>query len=91
MESGKTFTREFKMEMVKLITEGGASVAQVARDLEIPATEIYQWIKELSSRPEEEFPGLGHPTSDAEIIRELRREIERLKTENEILRKKRGA
>lgn len=83
----KPYTRQFKAELVKMITDGGASPAQVAKDLEIPLETLYQWIQELTAKPEEVFPGKGQITSDAEIIRKLKRENERLKKECEMLRK----
>jgi transposase len=86
MVSGKTYPWEFRNETVKLITEGGASAFQIAKDLDLPVDTLYKWIKELSSKQEEEFPGRGQVTSDAEIIRLLKRENERLKVECEILK-----
>jgi len=86
----KPYTREFKSDVVKMITTGGASAAQVAADLDIPLKTLYQWIKELTAKPEEVFPGKGRITSDAEENRKLRREIERLKMECEILKRAQG-
>ena len=86
----KPYTREFKNDVVKMITTGGASAAQVAADLDIPLKTLYQWIKEMTAKPEELFPGKGRITSDAEVIRKLKRENERLKLECEILRKAQG-
>ena len=82
------YTREFKIETVKLVTEGGASAAEVARDMGIHANTLYKWIQEFAAKPEEAFPGKGHlASSDAELIRQLKRENERLKMEREILKK----
>ena len=83
----KPYTSEFKTKVVNMITGGGASAAQVSNDMDIPLKTLYQWIQELTVKPEEVFPGRGQITSDAEIIRKLRRENERLKQECEILRK----
>ena len=84
----KNYTREFKVETVKLVTEGGASASQVARDMGIHPNTLYKWIQELSSKPGEAFPGKGHvASSDAETIRQLQRENERLKMERDILKK----
>lgn len=84
----KSFTREFKIETVKLVTERGASAGQVADDMGIHVNTLYKWIREFSAKPEEAFPGKGNmASSDAEIIRELKRENERLKMEREILKK----
>ena len=85
----KPYTEEFKAELVNMITGGGASAAQVAKDMDIDLKQVYQWIKELSSKPERSYPGNGSITSDAEVIRKLKRENERLKQECEMLKKAR--
>jgi transposase-like protein len=42
----RNFTREFKLEAVKLVKERGVSVSQVARDLDIGASVIGRWVRE---------------------------------------------
>jgi transposase len=42
----RVFTREFKLEAVKLVKERGVSVSQVARDLDIGASVIGRWVRE---------------------------------------------
>jgi transposase len=83
----KTYTREFKIETVKLVTDGGSHVPEIARDMGIHPNTLYNWIQQFSAKPEEAFPGKGNVASDAEIIRQLKRENERLKMEREILKK----
>ncbi len=84
----KNYTREFKIETVKLVTEGGAKVREIARDMGIHPNTLYNWIQQFSAKPEAAFPGKGHTSeSDAETIRQLKRENERLKMEREILKK----
>jgi transposase len=84
----KNYTKEFKVETVKLVTEGGAKVPEIARDMGIHPNTLYNWIQEFSAKPAAAFPGKGHTSeSDAETIRQLKRENERLKMEREILKK----
>ena len=83
----KSYTREFKVETVKLVTDGDAKVSEIARDMGIHPNTLYNWIQQFSAKPEEAFPGKGHVASDAEVIRQLKRENERLKMEREILKK----
>jgi transposase len=83
----KTYSREFKVETVKLITERGESVSQVALDMGIHENTLYKWVRTLSAKPEEAFPGKGHMASDAEMLRQLKRENERLRMERDILKK----
>ena len=83
----RRFTREFKVETVKLITDGDNSVSQIAADLGIHPNTLYKWVKQYSDKPQEASPGSGHVTSDAEMIRQLKRDNERLKMERDILKK----
>ena len=83
--SRKQYSSEFKREAVRLVTEGGLSMAQVARDLGLNDNLISRWKKEAAQNGERAFPGQGHP-QDEELAR-LRRENEVLRQEREILKK----
>ncbi len=83
----KRFTREFKIETVKLVTDSDSSVNEIATDLGIHPNTLYKWVRLYPEKPQEAFPGSGHVTSDAETIRQLKRENERLKMERDILKK----
>jgi len=84
----KSYTREFKVETVKLVTEGGAGANQVADDMGIHVNTLYKWIRDLSAKPQDAFPGKGHMAcSDAEMVRQLKRELDRVKMERDILKK----
>jgi transposase len=83
----KTYTPEFKREAVRLAQTSGKPIAQVARELGISDTSIHQWRKELSDHGSEAFPGSGHQTAQEEELRQLKRELERVKQERDILKK----
>jgi transposase len=88
MLSRKSFTKEFKIETVKMATGSDTSVNQVAQDMGIHPNTLYRWVKQFSEKPEAAFPGKGHlVSSEAETIRQLKRENERLKMERDILKK----
>ena len=80
----RSFSKEFKVDAVRLLTARGCSVAQVARDLGIRDTLLGRWKQELARSPKTAFPGQGHGTPEEE---ELRRENERLRMERDILKK----
>ncbi len=61
----KTYTQEFKREAVRLAQTSGKPIAQVARELGISDTSIYQWRKALSAHGDDAFPGSGHQTAKA--------------------------
>ena len=47
----RKFSREFKVEAVRLIKERGVSAAQAARDLDVHETVLRKWVRELASDP----------------------------------------
>ena len=55
----KKYTREFKIEAVRLVTDGGVSIAQASRDLGVDANVLGRWKKELSEDSKHAFPGKG--------------------------------
>ena len=83
----RNFTREYKIEAVKLVTEAGNSQAQVASDLGIHPNTINKWVRQYDERPQEAFPGKGHQLTESEALRQLQRENERLRMERDILKK----
>jgi transposase len=87
---GKTqpsYTKEFKQQAVKLCETSEKSQAEIARDLGVADSSLSKWRKEFGEHGEEAFPGKGHQTPLEEENRRLRREIEILKQEREILKK----
>ncbi len=83
----KTYTQEFKCEAVRLAQTSGKPIAQVARELGISDTSIYQWRKALATHGDEAFPGSGHQTAQEEELRRLKRELEVTRQERDILKK----
>jgi transposase len=83
----RKFSREFKVEAVKLVSERGVSVAQAGRDLGIHENVLRKWVKELGSDPVQAFPGHGQMKPEQLEIERLRREVTKLKAERDILKK----
>jgi transposase len=83
----RRFSREFKVEAVKLVRERGVSVAQAARDLDVHENVLRKWAKEFGSDPAHAFPGHGQMKPEQMEIERLRREVNKLKAERDILRK----
>lgn len=83
----RSFTREFKIETVQMLTSTDTSVVQAAEDLGIHPNTLYKWVRQYGERPEDAFPGKGRQASEAEQIRQLQRENQRLRTERDILKK----
>ena len=82
MEKRRQFSREFKLEAVKLVKNRGVSVAQASRDLGVHENVLRKWVRELAADPQQAFPGQG-------VMKPEQAEIERLKKENAKLRMER--
>lgn len=83
----KSYTREYKLEAVRLATTGDRSIAQVARDLGINKNTFYNWRKDLEADPEQAFPGKGRLKPQDEELRRLRRALARAEQERDFLKK----
>ena len=83
----RIFSREFKVEAVRLVQERGVSIAQASRDLDLNDNVLRRWIREMSSDPSQAFPGHGQMKADALEVEKLRREVVRLRAERDILKK----
>jgi transposase-like protein len=81
--SRRKFTDEFKAETVKLIRESGRSVGSVAKELDLTETAVRDWVKKAKSSGSADALS---PDERAEL-RRLRKEIQELRMEKEILRK----
>ena len=86
----KKYERQFKIDAVSMVINGERSVAEVARDLGITADALYRWKRELSREKTEAFPGKGRLGPQEEELRRLRRELEQVKEDREILKKALG-
>ena len=83
----RQYTREFKLEAVRLIKERGVSYAQAAGDLGVHPTQLRDWVKKFADDPQHSFPGHGQMKPEQLEIARLRREVTKLKAERDILKK----
>src|SRR5690348_18354185 len=82
-----TYTKEFKQQAIQLFETSGKSKTRIARDLGISDSALSKWCKEFGERGEEAFPGKGHQTAIEEENKKLKREMEILRQERDILKK----
>ena len=83
----RKFTREFKLEAVRLIKERGVSYAQASQDLGVHVSQLRNWVKALADDPQQAFPGHGQMKPEQQEIARLKREVAKLKAERDILKK----
>ena len=55
----RKFTREFKLEAVRLIKDRGVSYVQASQDLGVHVSQLRDWVKKFSDDPQHAFPGHG--------------------------------
>ena len=83
----RRFTREYKVEAVKLALSGAKSQKEVAKDLDLNPETLYRWVAEFRKDPSQSFPGNGELKDRDREIEQLRRENARLQAENAFLKK----
>ena len=84
----RKFTREFKLEAVRLIKDRGVSVAQASRDLGVHGTVLRNWVKAFAGDPQHALPGQGQMKPEQAEIARLKREVTKLKAERDLPQKK---
>lgn len=87
MQKRQRFTAEFKREAVRLLKAGDRPAAVIARELGIPRNRLYKWASDLDTKGAGAFVGSGRPKASHDQLAKLQRENERLREENEILKK----
>ena len=83
----RKFTREFKLEAVRLIKDRGVSYVQASQELKVHPTQLRNWVKALADDPQGAFPGHGQMKPEQLEIAQLKREVAKLKAERDILKK----
>src|SRR3954451_18916354 len=83
----RKFTREFKLEAVRLIRDRGVSYTQASQDLGVHTSQLRDWVKKLADDPQHAFPGQGQMKPEQLEIARLKREVTKLKAERDILKK----
>jgi transposase len=90
-EKRRSFTREFKLEAVRLVADGKQSVSEVSLKLGIRPDMLRAWKRQVKggagSSMKNVFRGHGNVPSQEEEVRRLRREVERLNQERDFLKK----
>ena len=83
----RKFAAEFKREAIKLASQAGVSKSKVAEELGIHANVLSRWVREARDGKWEMAPGKPLKSEQQAEIERLRRELQRVKTERDILKK----
>jgi transposase len=83
----KQYSKQFKVDAVKLVTEQDYKVSEAARNLGIHHSSLRRWKKQFETNSTQAFPGKGHMSPEKEELYQLHKEVKRLRMEREILKK----
>lgn len=83
----KSYDRQYKIDAVSVVVNGGRTVVDVARELGMDANTLYRWKREFTKGDQDAFPGKGRLSPQEEELRRLRRELAQAKEDHEILKK----
>jgi transposase len=86
-EKHRHFSREFKRDAVQLVTEKGVPVGKVARELDIHPNLLHLWRRRFLAQGDKAFTGRGRIRPEVAEIRGLRKQLEKVRQERDILKK----
>jgi transposase len=81
----RTFTPEFKAEIVELCQRGDRSIGQIAKDFDLTETGVREWVKQAERDAGTRSDGLT--TAERDELAQLRRENRRLREDVDILKR----
>lgn len=82
----RKFTAEYKAEVVRLVQDGGKTIGQVSRDLDLTESAVRHWVTQSEIDAGKGGTGALTTAERAELVA-LRREARQLRMEREILKK----
>jgi len=83
-----TYSKEFKLEAIRLMNESDRPASQIAMELGIRRNQLYKWKEQMAKKGDVPTAKRGRPKKvDESEVSKLRRENKRLREDNEILKK----
>ncbi|MDD8553290.1 transposase, partial [Escherichia coli] len=83
----RNFNAEFKRESAQLVVDQNYTVADAAKAMDIGLSTMTRWVKQLRDERQGKTPKASPITPEQIEIRELRKKLQRIEMENEILKK----
>ena len=83
----RIYTKEFKLEAVRLVIDQGRTIADVAGSLGVGESVLSQWKSNYAKLSSEAFPGKGRRTAHDEEVWQLKKQLARTQQERDILKK----
>ena len=88
--SRKKYSPEFKLEAVRLVTDQGQTIAEVAGKLDIHPGLLHQWRAAVKRNGSKAFTAQAPERVESDEVRKLRRELKIAQEERDILKKALG-
>jgi transposase len=82
----RVFTPKFKADAVRLVTDGGKTIADVVKQFDLTETALREWVKRAQADAGNGPPGALTTAERAELI-DLRKRLKRAEMERDILKK----
>ena len=80
-----TYTKEFKLEAIRLMEDSGRPASVIAMELGIRRNQLYKWKEQMNKTGDVASAKKGRPKKESQSeLTKLRQENQRLKEENEI-------
>lgn len=83
----RRYTKEYKLEVVRLLESGERTAVELSRELEIHENTLYKWRRQLGSEGDNAFPGNGRQNGQEAELALLRRKLAKAEMERDILKK----
>lgn len=85
MAKYRKYSKEFRLQAAKLVTEQGYSYDKAAKQLGTTGWSVRNWVRKFQGTGE--LPSKNESQPKIDEIRQLRKELKQLKMENDILKK----
>ena len=83
-----TYTKEFKLEAIRLMNDSDRPASRIAMELGIRRNQLYKWKEQMNKTGDVASPKKGRPKKeDQSEVSRLKQELKRLKEANGILKK----
>ena len=82
----RTYDKEFKINALELYKKGKTGT-EICRDLGVPESTFWGWLKQYSTEGMESFTGSGNVKPINQETLQLRKELDDVKMERDILKK----
>ena len=87
MRELKQYSREFKIEALRLLETSGKSAAPLEREFDIGSGNPSRWKRKMAEDGEDAFPGHDSRAREQKEIRQLKQEVNALTQERDILKR----